>query len=165
MPFKYTHTQIYIFGKRGREKGAKKTNAGLQGISQHRFPSSASQESTVQNAHQKLTSYDTTDDLHYSATDGDNVLVINDTLMVIDMSEKGTMGCAFFSTSDNCLSAAQDVLLADEQTLQQFLTHIQPTSIFISARFPDELVRMLDEHVDRSINGKLYGAQSQDYRY
>lgn len=127
-------------------------------MSQYRFPSSTSKESTVQNAHQKLTSYDATDDPHYSAADGDSVLVINDTLMVIDMSEKGTMGCAFFSTRDNCLSAAQDVLLADEQTLQHFLTHIQPTSIFISAKFPDDLVRRLDDHVDRSLNGKLYSA-------
>lgn len=93
----------------------------------------------------------------------ESVLVIDDITMIVDVVENGIIGCAFFSSHDNRLSIAQDVGFADEQTLAHFVTHIQPLSIIISARFPDKLRHILDEYCDKPYPGKLNTRNEYDW--
>ncbi len=90
--------------------------------------------------------------------DEDSDTVINkETIMAATISDNGTMGCAFFSTQDNRLFVAQDVTLADAPTMQHFLEHVQPSSILIPAKFPNDMTEIIDTYVDRSYQGQSLG--------
>lgn len=66
--------------------------------------------------------------------------------MAIDLRENFTVGCAYFSTTDGILHVSEDIATASLDIAEQFLIHIQPTSLLVSARAPssfrDELERI-----------------------
>ncbi|PQK09385.1 hypothetical protein BB8028_0001g14550 [Beauveria bassiana] len=82
--------------------------------------------------------------------DDSSLVAITDTIMAVTISDSDTMGCAFFSTQDSCLFIAQDVPLVDASVLQHFLEHVQPSSILIPARFPNNMVDVIGAYVDSS---------------
>ncbi|KAI5462940.1 muts domain V-domain-containing protein [Mariannaea sp. PMI_226] len=57
--------------------------------------------------------------------------------MAIDMRQKSTIGCAYFSTSDGVLYLSEDIPMANMDTAEQFLVHVEPTTLLISARAPE----------------------------
>ncbi|RKL29383.1 hypothetical protein BFJ72_g12011 [Fusarium proliferatum] len=70
----------------------------------------------------------------------------HEVVMAIDLRENFTVGCAYFSTTDGILHVSEDIATASLDIAEQFLIHIQPTSLLVSARAPssfrDELERI-----------------------
>jgi DNA mismatch repair protein MSH5 len=76
-------------------------------------------------------------------------------IMALDMKERETMGCAFFRAADNVLSISGDVTMASLEIAHQFIEHVQPTTILISARAPDSFIETLELRSDPSTAGML----------
>ncbi|KAF5973678.1 hypothetical protein FBULB1_8161 [Fusarium bulbicola] len=60
----------------------------------------------------------------------------HEVVMAIDIRENSTIGCAYFSTTDGILHVSEDIATASFDIAEQFLIHIQPTSLLVSARAP-----------------------------
>ncbi|EXK89013.1 DNA mismatch repair protein MSH5 [Fusarium oxysporum f. sp. raphani 54005] len=58
----------------------------------------------------------------------------HEVVMAIDLRENSTIGCAYFSTTDGILHVSEDIATASLDIAEQFLIHIQPTSLLVSAR-------------------------------
>ncbi|QKD47976.2 muts domain V-domain-containing protein [Fusarium oxysporum Fo47] len=58
----------------------------------------------------------------------------HEVVMAIDLGENSTIGCAYFSTTDGILHVSEDIATASLDIAEQFLIHIQPTSLLVSAR-------------------------------
>ncbi|KAF5663963.1 dna mismatch repair msh5 [Fusarium heterosporum] len=52
------------------------------------------------------------------------------------MKDNSTIGCAYFSTIDGILYVSEDIASASMDIAEQFLIHVQPTSLLVSARAP-----------------------------
>lgn len=100
------------------------------------------------------------EDTEQTANQCPNTLPSDPIIMATAVEDNGTLGCAYFSAHDNRLSVAQDIPLADESTMSQFLSHIQPSSIFTVSNLPDNLMEMLDDYADG-----LYEGQSNEKRF
>lgn len=66
--------------------------------------------------------------------------------MAIDMREKSTIGCAYFSTSLGTLILSEDIPMANLDIAEQFLTHVQPSTLLISARAPENFYKFLEDY-------------------
>lgn len=95
----------------------------------------------------------------HQINDDSSPVVITDTIMAVSISDDGTMGCAFFSTQDSCLFIAQDVPLVDASVMQHLLEHVQPSSILIPARFPNNMAEVIGAYVDSSYLGQFFPFQ------
>ncbi|RBR03834.1 hypothetical protein FVER53590_01506 [Fusarium verticillioides] len=60
----------------------------------------------------------------------------HEVVMAIDLKDNCTIGCAYFSTTDGILHVSEDIATASLDIAEQFLIHIQPTSLLVSARAP-----------------------------
>ncbi|KAF5644838.1 DNA mismatch repair MSH5 [Fusarium tjaetaba] len=60
----------------------------------------------------------------------------HEVVMAIDLRDNCTIGCAYFSTTDGILHVSEDIATASLDIAEQFLIHIQPTSLLVSARAP-----------------------------
>ncbi|KAF4510494.1 hypothetical protein G6O67_002374 [Ophiocordyceps sinensis] len=69
--------------------------------------------------------------------------VLIEVIMALDMRDGGSMGCAFFTTSTGVLSLSEDLPLADTNTAEHFIVHVQPTTVLVSARAPEHLLEFL----------------------
>lgn len=56
--------------------------------------------------------------------------------MAIDMKDNSIIGCAYFSTTDGILYVSEDIASASMDIVEQFLIHVQPSSLLVSARAP-----------------------------
>ncbi|RSL68484.1 hypothetical protein CEP53_002567 [Fusarium sp. AF-6] len=65
--------------------------------------------------------------------------------MAIDMKDSSTMGCAYFSTTDGVLHLSEDIPMATLEVAEQFLFHVEPTTVLISARSPEEFQRYVEK--------------------
>ncbi|KAJ4320596.1 hypothetical protein N0V84_005778 [Fusarium piperis] len=65
--------------------------------------------------------------------------------MAIDMKDSSTMGCAYFSTIDGVLHLSEDISMATLDVADQFLFHVEPTTVLISARAPEEFQTYLEK--------------------
>ncbi|KAF4445068.1 hypothetical protein F53441_10992 [Fusarium austroafricanum] len=63
-------------------------------------------------------------------------LIQHEVVMAIDLKENSTIGCAYFSTTDGILHVSEDIATASLDIAEQFVVHIQPTSLLVSARAP-----------------------------
>lgn len=79
---------------------------------------------------------------------------MDEIIMAIDMREKSTIGCAFFNTIDGALSVCQDVSMATMDTVEQLIVHVQPTTILVSGRAPEELLDFLEKRSRYSAGGE-----------
>lgn len=69
--------------------------------------------------------------------------LLQEVIMALDMRDGGSMGCAFFTTSTGVLSLSEDLPLADTTIAEHFMTHVQPTTLLVSARAPEHLLDYL----------------------
>ncbi|KAH6895100.1 muts domain V-domain-containing protein [Thelonectria olida] len=75
--------------------------------------------------------------------------------MAIDMRERSTVGCAYFSTSDGKLYLSEDIPMANVDISEQFLLHVQPSTLLISARAPENFYKFLEDHCASPSEGKF----------
>lgn len=66
----------------------------------------------------------------------DSELIQHETVMAMDMKDNSTIGCAYFSTTDGILQVSEDIPTASLNIAEQFLIHVQPNSLLVSARAP-----------------------------
>lgn len=79
---------------------------------------------------------------------------VDEIIMAIDMRDKATVGCAAFSTADGTLALCQDIPWATLDVVEQLVMHIQPTTILISCRAPEELLNFLETRAHVPEEGK-----------
>ncbi|PHH59179.1 hypothetical protein CDD81_3665 [Ophiocordyceps australis] len=71
--------------------------------------------------------------------------ILQETIMALDMRDGACMGCACFSTATGVLSLSEDVALADMDIAEHFLSHVEPTTLLISARAPERLMDLVEK--------------------
>jgi len=64
--------------------------------------------------------------------------------MAIDMKDNGTVGCAYYVAIDEALFLQEDVPLVGIELVETLLRHAEPTTVLISIRSPDTLVRFVE---------------------
>lgn len=60
------------------------------------------------------------------------------------------MGCAYFDGETGALQLCTDVPLANVHIAEQLLVQIQPTTVLVSARAPEDLLTLLEEQSQTS---------------
>ena len=68
----------------------------------------------------------------------------NEVIMALAVREKTTIGCAFFHTEEGVIYLSQEITGPTTDIAEQFIIHVQPTTIIVSARAPEDLVRFLE---------------------
>lgn len=69
---------------------------------------------------------------------------MNEVIMAIDMKDNGTVGCAYYVAIDEALFLQEDIPLAGIELVETLLLHAEPTTVLISIRSPDSLVRFIE---------------------
>ena len=64
---------------------------------------------------------------------------MNETIMAIDMKERGTLGCAYYIAREEKLCLIEDVKMAGLDIVDMLKLHAQPTVLLISTRADEEL--------------------------
>lgn len=64
--------------------------------------------------------------------------------MAIDMKDNGTVGCAYYVAIDEALFLQEDIPLAGMELVETLLLHVEPTTVLISIRSPDNLVHFIE---------------------
>lgn len=86
---------------------------------------------------------DLSNDTEHDHEDSDSVL--QEVIMALDMRDGTSMGCAFFTTATGALALSEDVPIADTNVAEHFVTHVQPTTLLVSARAPEHLMDFLEK--------------------
>ncbi|PFH58943.1 hypothetical protein XA68_13032 [Ophiocordyceps unilateralis] len=87
-------------------------------------------------------------------------------VMALNMRDGASMGCAFFTTSTGILSLSEDIPWADVDIAERFISHVQPTTLLVSARAPQHLLDYLEKHAapsDRAPDFVLRTLPSSDF--
>ncbi|KAF4462913.1 dna mismatch repair msh5 [Fusarium albosuccineum] len=87
---------------------------------------------------QPLPSYDNTQ------VRGSSEPIQHEIVMAIDMKDNSTMGCAYFATTDGVLRLSEDIPMANLDVAEQFLLHVEPTTLLVSARAPEKFKKYLE---------------------
>ncbi|ROW11409.1 hypothetical protein VMCG_01390 [Cytospora schulzeri] len=74
--------------------------------------------------------------------------------MAIDMKENGTVGCAYYVALDEALLLLQDVPLAGIELVEMLILHVEPTTVLVSIRGPDNLVEFLESGAQDSLGNR-----------
>lgn len=78
---------------------------------------------------------------------GDDAIT-QEVIMAMDMRDNATIGCAYFNTRDSTLSLSEDIPMANLDIAEQFLIHIQPTTVLLSARAPESFHEFLEKQAN-----------------
>ncbi|KUI66380.1 hypothetical protein VM1G_02032 [Cytospora mali] len=70
--------------------------------------------------------------------------VVNEVIMAIDMKDNGTIGCAYYVALDEALFLQEDIPLAGIELVEMLILHVEPTTVLVSIRGPDNLVEFLE---------------------
>ncbi|KAJ0121776.1 hypothetical protein J7T55_008943 [Diaporthe amygdali] len=101
---------------------------------------SAATSSTVQADHHGGPDESCSADNH-SDDDPDGM---NEVIMAIDMKDNGTVGCAYYVAIDEALFLQEDIPLAGMELVETLLLHVEPTTVLISIRSPDNLAHFIE---------------------
>lgn len=64
--------------------------------------------------------------------------------MAIDMKDSGTVGCAYYVAIDEALFLQEDISMAGIEFVEMLLLRVEPTTVLISLRSPENLVDFLE---------------------
>ncbi|KAF4415392.1 DNA mismatch repair MSH5 [Fusarium acutatum] len=144
-------SSAYSSSRRGRGRGgrgwrARTYNRGNSGglssrggstRSRARNPSSSIRYSSASRNHEQHSdSQEPQTPNAYTRARSSSEPIQHEVVMAIDLRENCTIGCAYFSTTDGILHVSEDIATASLDIAEQFLIHIQPTSLLVSARAP-----------------------------
>lgn len=88
--------------------------------------------------------------------------VLNEIIVAIDMKENGTVGCAYYVAVDEALFLLQDIPFAGIELVEMLLLHIEPTTVLVSLRGPDNLVEFLEAGAQDSMGHRNQEGWSLD---
>lgn len=80
--------------------------------------------------------------------------VVHEIIMAIDMKENGTVGCAYYVAVDEALFLLQDIPLAGIELVELLILHVEPTTVLVSLRAPDNLVEFLEAGAQDSMGNR-----------
>lgn len=80
--------------------------------------------------------------------------VVNEIIMAIDMKENGTIGCAYYVALDEALFLLQDIPLAGIELVEMLILHVEPTTVLVSIRGPDNLIESLEAGAQDSMGNR-----------
>lgn len=72
--------------------------------------------------------------------DGD---AVNETIMAIDLRDRGTVGCAYYVAREERLYLMEDIKMAGMEIIDTLKVHAQPTIILINTKSDEKL----EEHL------------------
>lgn len=83
--------------------------------------------------------------------------MLEEVIMAIDINSKSNMGCAYFSTEDGVLYLSEDLGKAGLDDIDKCLAYINPTTVLISLKAPEDLVDFLEQkcHAGDTGTGQL----------
>lgn len=64
--------------------------------------------------------------------------------MAIYMKDNGTVGCAYYVAIDEALFLQEDIPMAGIDFVETLLLRVEPTTVLVSLRSPDNLVEFLE---------------------
>lgn len=74
---------------------------------------------------------------------------MNETILAVDMRDKGTVGCAYYTAREEKLYLMEDIKMANLDIIDTLKIHAQPTLILISTRSEEKL----EEHLSKDARG------------
>lgn len=69
---------------------------------------------------------------------------LDEIIMAIDMGDDGTIGCAYYVAIDEAMFLQEDTHMAGMEFVETLLLRVEPTTVLISLRSPDQLVEFLE---------------------
>ena len=70
---------------------------------------------------------------------------VDETIMAVDWKSQDTVGCAFFNTADGTLAVTEDIPMATLDVVEHFIVQVQPTTVLVSSRTSDQLLKILED--------------------
>ena len=74
---------------------------------------------------------------------------LNETIMAVEMRERGTIGCAYYVAREETLYLVEDIKMASLDIVDTLKLHAQPTVVLISTRSDEKL----EEHLSKEARG------------
>lgn len=81
----------------------------------------------------------------------------HEVIMAIDLKENSSIGCAYLSTTDGVLYISDDIPMPTLDITDQFISHIQPTTLLVSARASEQFHEYIEKHSAVKGNTHLVG--------
>jgi DNA mismatch repair protein MSH5 len=75
--------------------------------------------------------------------------ILSEIIMAIDMDKDGKVGCAYYSVIDEVLVLEEDIAMGGIDAVDTLLLQVQPTSVMIPNRAPNDLVEFLERNAHR----------------
>ena len=75
-------------------------------------------------------------------------------ILAMDLRENSTLGCAFFDSDNGALLLGTDVFMADLDVAEQILVHVQPSTVLMNGRAPEDLLAFLEGKATNMIDGR-----------
>ena len=94
----------------------------------------------------------------------ENIDSINETVMAIDMRDRGTIGCAYYVAREAKLYLMEDVKMASVDLVDTLKIHASPTVILINSRSDEKLEERLISDA-RCIDRGEYKSKSSIYQH
>jgi DNA mismatch repair protein MSH5 len=76
--------------------------------------------------------------------------------MAIEMKQRRAVGCAYYVAIEEALYLQEDIPVAGLELVETLLVHVQPTTILIPSRGPDELAEYLEANA-QDLDGHTRG--------
>lgn len=70
---------------------------------------------------------------------------LNEIIMALSMTNNGNVGCAYYVALDEALYLQQDVPMAGLDLVETLLLHVQPTTVIVPSRMPDNIMEYLEK--------------------
>ena len=71
--------------------------------------------------------------------------VLNEVILAFNVTNNGNVGCAHYVAMDETLYLQQDVPMAGIEMVETLLLHVQPTTVIIPSRMPENVVGFLEK--------------------
>ncbi|KAH7330304.1 muts domain V-domain-containing protein [Rhexocercosporidium sp. MPI-PUGE-AT-0058] len=88
----------------------------------------------------------------------ENSDAVNEIIMAIELKNRGTIGCAYYSAREEKLYLMADIKMADLDMIETLKLHVQPTVILISNRSDEKL----EDHLSKDARGIDRGDEAND---
>jgi DNA mismatch repair protein MSH5 len=85
--------------------------------------------------------------------DGSSVEHPGEVFMAVEMKNNNFLGCAYCTSLDGRMYLLEDLTLADLETIESLLIHIQPTTILLHGRTSETLVGYFEKNAGNRPDG------------
>jgi DNA mismatch repair protein MSH5 len=83
-------------------------------------------------------------DIGGGTRDDDQDDYLDEVIMAVEMKDNRTVGCAYYNALNEALHLHEDIAMAGMELIETQLMHAQPTTVIVSNRAPEKLIRYLE---------------------